>query len=153
MKYIKLFESKKEGWSKEKVKRELFSNCDSEINRLQEKLNKLVVLKENLDADFSELDFFIRANFSELPGFSHYFYDSPGHSSDYVKTKLEVVFNTDETKNEIISVITDFLNDCKELKSISVDKDYDIYDGYSWSSKSGFRYVTYLSSVTKRIGR
>ena len=153
MKYIKLFESKKEGWSKEKVKRELFSNCDSEINRLQEKLNKLVVLKENLDADFSELDFFIRANFSELPGFSHYLYDSPGHSSDYVKTKLEVVFNTDETKNEIISVITDFLNDCKELKSISVDKDYDIYDGYSWSSKSGFRYVTYLSSVTKRIGR
>ena len=78
-----------------------------------------------------------------------------------MKTKLEVVFNTDEctisdgkkTKNEIESVITDFLNDCKELKSINVDKNYDIYDGYSWSSKSGFRYVTYLSSVTKRIGR
>lgn len=151
MKYIKLFESKKEGWSKKQVKKELLSNCDSEINRLQEKLNKLVVLKENLDDDFSELDFFIRANFSELPGFSHYFYDSPGHSSDYVKTKLEVVFNTDESKNEIKSVITDFLNDCKELKSIGVTDDYDIYDGFNWSTELGFRYVTYLSSVTKRI--
>ena len=151
MKYIKLFESKKEGWSKEKVKRELFSNCDSEINRLQEKLNKLVVLKENLDADFSELDFFIRANFSELPGFSHYLYDSPGHSSDYVKTKLEVVFSNDIPEEEIKSVIKDFFNDCKELKSISVDKDYDIC--YNWGTELGFRFVTYLSSVTKRIGR
>ena len=153
MKYIKLFESKKKGWSKERVKHELFSNCDSEINRLQEKLNKLVVLKENLDDDFSELDFFIRANFSELPGFSHYFYDSPGHSNDYVKTKLEVVFSTDESKNEIISVVKDFLNDCKELKSINVDKDYDIFDGFNWGTNLGFRYLTYLSSVTKRIGR
>ena len=154
MKYLKLFETKQKGWPKEKVKDELLSNCESEIKKLQQKLNKLITLKENVDSDFSELDFFIRVNFPELPGFSHYFFDYPGHSSDFVKCKLEVVFSTDElSRQEIVSTIKDFLNDCKELKSIKVDDDYDIYEETNWGNKKGFRYVTYLSTATKRRGR
>jgi hypothetical protein len=153
MKYLKLFESKKSGWSKEKVKIELLSNCDSEVKKLQKKLDRLIQLKENLDSEFSELDFFVRANFSELPGFSHYFYGSPDHSDDFVKCRLEVRFNTSEmNEKELRLVVKDFLNDCKRLKSIVVDDEYDsVYAGFDWDEDTHYNYITYLSTPIKRI--
>jgi hypothetical protein len=152
MKYLKkIFEAISKGWSREDLRFELYSNCDGEINGLQEKLEKLILLREHLDSDLNELDFFIRTNFSELLGFSHYFFDNPGHSSNFVKCKLEVVFTTSELKREeLFEAIKDFLNDCKELQSIKLDQNADIYEGKDWSSYEGWRYVTYLSTASRR---
>jgi hypothetical protein len=151
----KIFESIK-GWTKEKVRKELYSNCDSEIEKLQRKMNDLITLRDNLDTDLGELDFYIRANFLDQPGFSHYFFDEPGHSSDYVKCKLEVVFNTNDlSRDELLDIVKDFLNDCKELKSIFIAYrgDIDIYEGSNWSNKKGWRYIAYISSQIKKKDR
>ena len=149
----KIFESIK-GWTKEKVRKELYSNCDSEIEKLQRKMNDLITLRDNLDTDLGELDFYIRANFLDQPGFSHYLFDESGHSSDYVKCKLEVVFNTNDlSRDELLDIVIDLLNDCKELKSIFIDRDIDIYEGSNWSNTRGWRYVTYISSKIKKKDR
>ena len=149
----KIFESIK-GWTKEKVRKELYSNCDSEIEKLQRKMNDLITLRDNLDTDLGELDFYIRANFLDQPGFSHYLFDESGHSSDYVKCKLEVVFNTNDLyRDELLEIVKDFLNDCKELKSIFIDRNIDIYEGSNWSNKKGWRYIAYISSQIKKKDR
>jgi hypothetical protein len=174
MKYIKYFESYKRGLTKVEVKNVLLGNCDSEIKSLKEvgddisRLDELVSLKENLDSDLSELDFFIRANFYDLPGFKEYIYDySGGHPNYYVKCKLEIAFSNDQlSEKEVESVMSDFLTDCKELKSIKmigsrrhndeIDEDEDEYPGYDiWNYKGhpivSRLIVIYLSTPTERI--
>jgi hypothetical protein len=148
----KIFESIK-GWTKEKVRKELYSNCDSEIEKLQRKMNDLITLRDNLDTDLGELDFYIRANFLDQPGFSHYLFGE-SRPSDYVKCKLEVVFNTNDlSRDELLNIVKDFLNDCKELKGIFIDRDIDIYEGSNWSNKKGWRYIAYISSQIKKKDR
>lgn len=148
MKYLKrIFESIEKGWSKSKVKEYLYGDCDQELEKLELKVKNLKQFKDNLDSDFSELDFNIRSNFSDQPGFSHYYFDSPGHSSQYVKCSLKVVFNTDDISHkERRTIIRDFLTDCSHLIGLKVDDSVDFYEGKDWLSEVGWRYVTYISS-------
>lgn len=184
LKLFKLFESIKRGLTKEEAKIELLGNCNYEIKRLKEesieidnpswlnaaseRIDELNSLKANLDSDFSELDFFIRANFSESSGFKDYIYDySGGHPNKYVKCKLEIIFTDDKlSEKEVESIMSDFLTDCKNLKCIKIlgsrrsndetDEDEDEYPGYDiWNYKENpivsRLIVVYLSTPTERI--
>ena len=125
MKYIKLFEDKNQELisltqrgstvvPKESIKKELYDSCDAKISKLQEQLKKVNSIKSDLDSDFSDLDFFVRANFSELPGFSHYFYGKPYYPDTNVSYNLVTISlsipipkltNFARTGRSIVSVI------------------------------------------------
>jgi hypothetical protein len=193
MKYIKLFEDKNQELvsltqrgstvvPKESIKKELYDSCDAKISKLQEQLKKVNSIKSDLDSDFSDLDFFVRANFSELPGFSHYFYGKPYHPDVNVSYNLVVAFDGDEYKEikpdndgyifrypledflksdeskEIRSSIEDFLIDCQNLKCITLDKGLNIspimdHSDRAYPKTVGFEYMTKLSTPIKRIGK
>jgi hypothetical protein len=197
MKYIKLFEDKNQELisltqrgstvvPKESIKKELYDSCDAKISKLQEQLKKVNSIKSDLDSDFSDLDFFVRANFSELPGFSHYFYGKPYYPDTNVSYNLVVAFDGDEYKEikpdndgyifrhpledflksdeskEIRSSIEDFLIDCQNLKSITLEKcfgsdsKFDIFEISDYSDRTypktvGFKYSIKIVTSIKRI--
>lgn len=146
------------GWDKSTVRNELYGNCDEYISKIEKKLEKTKSkleeakkLKDNLDSDLNDLDFSIRANFSDQPGFSHYSFDIPGHSNLRVKCSLEIVFKTNELSFEKLQlIVNDFSTDCKHLISINVF-DTNIIDGKNWGTRKGYRVKAYLSTITDRV--
>ena len=55
MKYLKYFESKTKGWDLNKVRKELYLDCDKQIEIVSKKLDNLNLLKNNLDEDLKVL--------------------------------------------------------------------------------------------------